>query len=424
MLAKERRLFEQQQLLLQAVLQVLTAPFVAHAADAAALTAGDGGTALSEYRPGVPPEAWRGLQLACYVSNRLLRLWEGGSAAAALAAAAAAGAAGDGGGSSAVRGAVQGLRQQLQDWEFELVQRHVWYSFNRGLGHCLVPRDAAAVAAQQRAFVEQHRGEAGLVLPTLPTDSSRRGGSKSAAAAAADGSSSGAAAAPGPGCYPLSEILMADWVTLNVQHPELNAEQLMEGAAAVYSQYGLEAPLGSADTGEQLPAREMNPLDPASLAAVGVSGEGVQAAGWAQVPVVAASAAAAAAAAAGGGGGGGGGSAGRGLPWPRCSAGLQLCQPDSGSPPWGCSSCGRRYQALPCRVLPAPGAVPDKQQQGAAAGGCGVPCAPLCVVCGLRLSPGGAAAAGIAGCSRLPQGVLDGSPALAVGASLSDVVLD
>jgi hypothetical protein len=80
---------------------------------------------------------------------------------------------------------------------------------------------------------------------------------------------------------------------------------------------------------------------------------------------------------------------------------------------------------VPCPSLQGPASSSSSRQ--AAAGSSSSSrrwCALRAAVCGLRLSLGGAAAAGIAGCSRLPQGVLDGSPALAVGASLSDVVLD
>jgi hypothetical protein len=394
MLAKEQRLFEQQQQLLQAVVGVLTEPFNSHSA-AAADAEGEDAADVSLYRPSVPAVGWRGLQLACYVGHRVLRLWEDGTAAVALAAQTDASG---GAGGNPVTEAVSLLKQQLQNWEFELVQRHVWYSLERGLSHCLAPRDAAAAAAQQRAFVEQHVGQNGLMLPDL---------SVSDAAAARDAENGGKEAsranAAGPGSFPLSEVLTADWVMLNLQHPALNAGQLMVGAAAVYARYGLDAPVTAVETGEPLPPREQNPLDPAGLAPVGVSGEAVQAAGWARVPLAPPAAAAAAAA--------------RGLAWPRCSASLQLCHPDSSTPPWGCSSCGRRYRHVPCRTLLAGPAVQQQQQDS-------VPSVPLCLVCGLRLTPGGAAAAGIAGCSRLPQGVLDGSPAVAVGASLSDIVLD
>jgi hypothetical protein len=390
MLAKEQRLFEQQQLLLQAVVQVVTEPFNSHSA-AAADGDGEDGSRVSLYRPSVPAVAWRGLQLACYVGNRVLRLWEYGTAAVALAA---QGDASGSAGGNPVTGAVSLLKQQLQNWEFELVQRHIWYSFERGLGHCLAPHDAAALAAQQREFVEQHIGQNRLMLPDL---------SISDAAAAADAEDGGDEASRASAvAFPLSEVLMADWVMLNLQHPSLNAVQLMVGAAAVYARYGLDAPVTAVETGKPLPARELNPLDPAGLAPVGVSGEAVQAAGWARVPLAPPAAAAAAAV--------------RGLAWPRCSASLQLCHPDSSTPPWGCSSCGRRYRNVPCRTLLAGPAV--QQQQNS------VSSVPLCLFCGLRLTPGGAAVAGIAGCSRLPRGVLDGSPAVAVGASLSDIVLD
>lgn len=187
----------------------------------------------------------------------------------------------------------------------------------------------------------------------------------------------------------------------------------MTASAAVYSRYRMEPPLLSLEAGEPLPARELNPLDPrgvGGLPAVGVAGEAVEAAGWARVPLSAAAA---------------GGGEGEKVSWPRCSVSLQLCGGESGvGLPWGCSSCGRRYSSLPCRalLLPATPLGPDQQQQREQEGG--VACVPQCCVCGVRLSPGGAAAAGIAGCSRLPRGVVDGSPVLSVGTSLSDVVLD
>jgi hypothetical protein len=437
MLVKEQRLFEQQQLLLQEVVRVLTHPFDAYKLTAAAAGGGEGeagqdsSSSSAVYMPGVPAAAWRGLQLACYLGHRLLRLWQDGTAAVALAglgsdgADAAAAAAG-----GPVGVAVGQLQQQLSLWEFELLQRHVWYSLQRGLGHCLNPREAGEVAAQQWGFVQQQQQQQQLVLPKLgdiepdaaaaAAAALSRGqttplSSSAGTAAAAAGSSAAAAAAaavPGPGSYPLSEMLMADWVMLNLHHPALNAESLMTASAAVYSRYKMEAPLLSLEAGEPLPARELNPLDPrgsVGLPAVGVSGEAVEAAGWARVPLSAAA----------------GGGDGEKVPWPRCSVSLQLCGAEGGvGVPWGCSSCGRRYGTLPCRalLLPAPPLGPDQQQQQQEGGG--VACVPQCCVCGVRLSPGGAAAAGIAGCSRLPRGVVDGSPVLSVGTSLSDVVLD
>jgi hypothetical protein len=410
MLAKEQRLFEQQQLLLKAVVHMLSDPYSKHVAAAARGCEGDNDSD-SEYRPTVPAAAWRGLQLACYVGHCMRRLWADGMAAAVATAASASGAASS---QDPASEAVTQLQGQLQLWEFELVQRHVWYSLQQGLGYCLERRDAAAAAAQQRTYVEQHAGSSQLELPDLMVSDAQ-----DATAAAAAGGEGGTSS---PGTFPLSEVLMADWVMLNLNHPALNAGQLMVGAAGVYAHYGLEAPIATAETGQPLPPRELNPLDPVGLAAVRMSGEAVQAAGWAQVPLTAAAAGAAAA-----GGGSQGAPGGGGVAWPRCSASLVLCEADVGEPAWGCSSCGRRYRSLPCRArLSAQTSAQQQQQQAGSGGGGGgtVPCVPQCLVCGLRLSPGGAAAAGLSGCSRLPHGVLDGSPAVAVGTSLSDAVLD
>jgi hypothetical protein len=380
MLCKHVRLFEQQQLLLDRTLQVLTQPFTGAGSIPTAAAAGSEDC----YRPQVPAAAWCGLQLACYISHRALQLWEGDSAAA-VAVERLAGASHDASSSSPAAHAAA-LRQQLEVWEFELLQRHVWHSLKAGLGYCLPPAAAAAAAAAQLAFVQQHAQSHQLVLPVVSTGS-------------AGGSS-----------LLLTELLMSDWVTRNLQHPALHGP-LLEAAAAVYAKHGLEPPIGQDGEAGQLPPHEPNPLD-AALPAVAIAGTAVQSAAWAQVGTEAGESSLAA--------------AGQ-LAWPRCSASLELCAAQgagaAGGGSWGCSSCGRRYTALPSRVPVSSGA----QQQQAGAGmlpAAPLPAAPVCLVCGLRLSPGGAAAAGLPGCSRQARVVLDGSPAVGIGLSLSDSTIE
>jgi hypothetical protein len=239
----------------------------------------------------------------------------------------------------------------------------------------------------------------------------------------------------------VSEVLMADWVSLNIRSPDLNGDELLRPAAVVYASYSLPAPVAlEGDGSSSMPAREPNPLDADQLPPVGVSGSELQAmqvasvaaeapasaeatagdveltdadtqAGRAQANGSSAAAAAAAAAAV--------------VSWPRCAANLLLCPAGSSvCSSWGCSCCGRRYAVPPCRgIVAAPEAVPSSST-AAAAGGVEVqPSVPHCLVCSCRLSPGGAGATGLPGGTANVRQVVDGSPVFGVGMSLTDVML-
>lgn len=400
--------------LLTQLLQILTAPFGAAAAGSAAVEGSDAATAATagspaapSYRKAVRVPAWRGLQLACYLSRCILKLWQGPQQEAVQQL------------PQAVQLCSQ-LQQLLYRWELELLQRHVYCSLSWGLGYCLDPVSAASLASQQRALLAHHQQSLQqLVLPQLPADT----------AAATAGSSTGF----GLGKFPISEVLMADWVSLNIRSPDLNGDELLRPAAVVYASYGLTAPL-AVDGEGAMPARELNPLGPDDLPPVGVSGQGIDAMARASVAVEPPAAAAdgdgdvimadaigsAAAAAAGTAA-----AAAAPVSWPRCTVTLWLCPAgSSASSSWGCSCCGRRYTVPPCRaIVESPAAAASGSGSGGAGGVVVQPCVPVCLVCGCRLCPGGAVAAGLPGATAGVKQVLDGGPVLGVGMSLTDVML-
>ncbi|KAI7841298.1 hypothetical protein COHA_004917 [Chlorella ohadii] len=153
----------------------------------------------------------------------------------------------------------------------------------------------------------------------------------------------GAAAGAAGSEAQLSQLLMADWITLNVQDPGMLQEMDLLAASA-YLHTGEEMlPHGAA-----MPARERSTLFDQPVA---VAGRGVAAATQAAPP----------------------GAGGAMLP--RCPASLRLCE---GRPHWSCRACGRRYL----------------QPQGACSEAAGSePTAPLpaCVFCGLPLGSAGPA---------------------------------
>ncbi|KAF6260815.1 hypothetical protein COO60DRAFT_849018 [Scenedesmus sp. NREL 46B-D3] len=409
MVKKQLKEAQLQAELLSQLLHALTAPFDAAVAAPPPAAAGALG-----YRPGVPVAAWKGLQLACYLSRCFVKLWDGPQQPAVQQLPHAA-------------QLLAQLQQLQQRWELELLQRHVYCSLNGGLAYCLDPCSAAALAAGQQQAL-QHRQQQQLHLPA-PAGSP----SGAAAGTATLGGGGGAAAAGGGfgvGMFPVSEVLMADWVSLNIRSPNLNGDELLRPAAVVYASYSLPAPLAlEGDGSSSMPAREPNPLDAAELPPVGVSGSELQAMQLARVAAEAPAGAAAAAVdvemadADGQAAGGGSAAAPAVVSWPRCAASLLLCPAGSSARSgWGCSCCGRRFVAAPCRgIVVTPGAA---TLPPAAAGATQVqPGAPHCLVCGCRLSPGGAGAVGLPGGTAGVRQVVDGSPVLGVGMSLTDVVL-
>jgi hypothetical protein len=401
--------------LLTQLLHALTAPF-----DAAVAVPPPAAAGPFAYRSGVPVAAWKGLQLACYLSRCFVKLWEGPQQRAVQQV------------PQAAQLLVQ-LQQLQQRWELELLQRHVYCSLNGGLAYCLDRRSAAGLAAAQRQMLQQGQQPQLLQLPAAGGASTGAAAGAAAAAAAAAG-----AGGCGLGMFPVSEVLMADWVSLNIRSPDLNGDELLRPAAVVYASYSLPAPLALDDNGgSSMPSREANPLDAEELPPVGVSGSELQAM---QVASVEAEAAVEVAATADGETADAAGgdvemtdadspaAAVATVSWPRCAASLLLCPVGSSvRNSWGCSCCGRRYSVLPCRgiVAASDGATSSSTAAAAAAAG-GVqvlPCVPHCLVCSCRLFPGGAGATGLPGGTAGVQQVLDGSPVLGVGMSLTDVVL-
>jgi hypothetical protein len=411
--------------LLTQLLHALTAPF-----DAAVAVPPPAAAGPFAYRPGVPVAAWKGLQLACYLSRCFVKLWEGPQHQAVQQLPPAA-------------QLLTQLQQLQQRWELELLQRHVYCSLNGGLGYCLDSRSAAQLAAKQQEALQQQQQHEQLQLPAPGAGSTGSAAAASSAAAAA-----AAAGGFGLGKFPVSEVLMADWVSLNIRSPDLNGDELLRPAAVVYASYSLPAPLAlEGDGSSSMPARELNPLDADQLPPVGVSGSELQAM---QVAIVAAEApaepaadaaagedaemadvngpAAAAAGQANGGNAAAAAAAAAVVGWPRCAASLLLCAAGSSVRScWGCSCCGRRYSVPPCRGIVAAASAADAAGTAASSRAAGdvevLPCVPYCLVCSCRLSPGGAAATGLPGSTTGVRQVVDGSPVLGVGMSLTDVMM-
>jgi hypothetical protein len=394
---KQLREVELQQAVMTELLPVLLDRFNTERA-AAAAGAGSSNSSMAAaalFHPNVSGPAWQGVQLACYITRCLLQLWEGPKAADVARL------------SSAVAFKQQ-LQQQLTHWEFALVERHVFYSLTSGLQYCMDSTTASQLAAEQQQQVLAWQQQQLLDLPKHLPSGDGKGTSSSSR------------------CCPISQLLLADWISCNIRHPDLSGEQLLRPAASVYATFGCAAPLAAQGA---MPCRELNPLDPADLAPTGLTGAGVAAARVADI--------AAATLEADDGQGVGDKAAGAAavvrIPWPRCGASLMLCPAaDSTAGGWGCSVCGRRYRWLPSKALLLAGSFYDDScsRNGDDGGSfdsndvCTVSVSgpPTCLVCGVRLSPGGAAAVGCAG-TTAAKAIVDGSPVLAVGMSLSDVLL-
>ncbi|KAL4425570.1 hypothetical protein ABPG75_009586 [Micractinium tetrahymenae] len=194
-------------------------------------------------------------------------------------------------------------------------------------------------ATERNEMLLLQRQLAASLMAALPDDDDEEDGGERAQPMQLDGV---AAEGAGGGCADggneagadarRSQLLMADWITLNVQDPQLLPEMLPLAARA-YMHHGEEIPA-------EMPARETSMLF--CGAPLAVAGAGVAAA--ASAPA-------------------------EGAALPRCPASLLLCER---RPQWSCGACGRKYQrpAAAAAVADAPACAPA---------------VPACIFCGLPL---------------------------------------